>query len=74
MKRIYNGDAQADALLNYYQIQYIALGPPERNEKDFPLNEAYLARFPAVVTVGPYRLLHVPNYLLHPPVVVIKPQ
>jgi hypothetical protein len=59
-KRIYAGGADADALLARYGIRYLAIGPPERNEQGYQINDAYLSRFRVLGVTGPYRLLAVP--------------
>lgn len=59
IKKVYSGDPDADNALRRLDADYIALGPPERNEENFHINDNYLAQFPVVVEVGPYRLLKV---------------
>jgi hypothetical protein len=59
-KRIYAGGTDADALLAKYGIRYIAVGPPERSEQGYKVNEIYLTRFRVLGAIGPYRLLAVP--------------
>jgi hypothetical protein len=57
IKKIYAGDADADALLNTYGINYIMVTPLERGS--FDVNDDYIARFPLVAEAGDYRLYEV---------------
>lgn len=59
IRRIYAGESDAEALLKKHHIAYLTVGPPERENHDIKLNEAYLSRFPVVGEVGNYRLLKV---------------
>jgi len=61
MKKIYSGKSDADALIRKWRIQYVIVGPPERNEQSFKLNAAYFERYPLVGTSGPYRLYRIPD-------------
>lgn len=55
-KRIYAGEPDADALIRKLRIQYVIVGPPERNERGFKLNEVYFARYPLVGEANGYKL------------------
>jgi hypothetical protein len=57
VKRIYGGAPDADRLLHTLRVSYIVVGPEERGDGTMGINDAYLARFPVVAEVGPYRLL-----------------
>ena len=57
VRAIYSGDARAEDLLRAGRIEYIVVGPQEMTEVE--PNEAFLSRYPVVVSVGPYRLLQV---------------
>lgn len=61
VKRIYAGDTKAEELLQKLKVNYITVGPPEYNDKDFTVNEVFLSRFRTVVAYGSYRLLAVPQ-------------
>ena len=59
MKRIYAGDPATDSLLHQYGIQYILVGPPERNQQGYHLNEPFFQRYRLIGEAGEYRLLGV---------------
>lgn len=52
VKRIYAGAKDAEALLAWYAVDFILVGPQERSQLE--VNEAFLARFPVVLRSGPY--------------------
>jgi hypothetical protein len=54
VKRIYAGARDAEALLSWYAVDFIMLGPQERAE--FQVNQAFLERFPLVLRSGPFEL------------------
>jgi len=54
IKRIYAGTAEATALLQKYQIEYVVISPLERNI--MMVNEQFFAKFERVGDVGEYRL------------------
>lgn len=57
IRKIYAGDADADALLGQYGINYLSVTPLERGS--FDVNDAYIAKFPVVAEAGAYRLYEV---------------
>jgi hypothetical protein len=59
-KRIYVGASDAPQLLSTLRVSYIVVGPQERGDRTMEVNDTFLARFPVVGEVGPYRLLGVP--------------
>jgi hypothetical protein len=54
IKRIYAGSADADMLLQKYDVEYAVVGPLERMV--MPVNETFFARFQKVGEAGEYRL------------------
>ena len=48
--RIYAGAADAEALLTWYAVDFILVGPQERAQ--FKVDDAFLARFPVVLRSG----------------------
>ena len=54
IKRIYAGTAEATALLQKYQIEYVVISPLERNI--MMVNEQFFAKFEKVGDSGEYRL------------------
>ena len=54
VKTIYGGSALADSLLQKYNIEYVFIGPDERNE--FKAREDFFRRFPVVAEEGQYRV------------------
>jgi hypothetical protein len=58
VRLMFAGDDGAEDLIRRHGIDFIVLGPQERDDAD--ANEAFLARFPAVLRVGAYQLLEVP--------------
>ena len=44
--QIYEGSKHADQLVSQYQINYVTVGPPEREQ--LSINESYLSRFPTI--------------------------
>jgi hypothetical protein len=57
IRRIYSGATDAPALVDKHRIQYLVVGPHEKNI--LPLNEQFLARFPVTGEVGGYRLFKI---------------
>lgn len=57
VKRIYAGAGDAEALLRWYAIDFILIGPQERSQLE--VNTAFLERFPVVLRSGPYELRRV---------------
>jgi hypothetical protein len=57
VKRIYAGAKDAEALLEWYAVDYILVGPQERVQLE--VNDAFLARFPLVISSGQYVLRRV---------------
>ncbi len=59
LKRIYAGAADADALLQRAGVEYVVVGPLEREEMrkyGLALNESFFARYRKVGEAGAYRL------------------
>lgn len=54
VKRIYAGAKDAEALLKWYAVDFILVGPQERAQLE--VNDAFLERFPVVLRSGPYQL------------------
>lgn len=54
IKRIYMGGPDAAALLANAGIEYVVIGPLER--QSMPVNESFFARYPLTVEAGDYRL------------------
>lgn len=64
VKAIYSGAPNAEELLRERGIDYIILGPQEKDwaaQYNVPLNDAFFSRFPIIASHGPYRLLSVQN-------------
>lgn len=57
VRRIYAGAKDAGALLRWYAVDFIMVGPQERALPDF--DAAFLDRFPVVLRSGPYELRRV---------------
>jgi uncharacterized membrane protein len=54
LRSIYAGEASAAELITRNGIEYILVGPQERN--DLSPNDAFLAQFPVAAEIGQYRL------------------
>ena len=54
LRAIYAGEASAAELITRNGIEYILVGPQERN--DLSPNDAFLAQFPVAAEIGQYRL------------------
>ncbi len=54
LKRIYEGGAAAEVLLQKYNIGYILISPEERNS--LTVNEPYFAKYPILAESGQYRV------------------
>lgn len=54
---VYSGCGDARHILDRHAIDYIVVGPPER--ESLQLNEQFLGQFPVELDTGGYRLLHV---------------
>jgi hypothetical protein len=54
IKRIYEGAADAQALLAKYRVDYVVVDPQERSLMN--VNDAFFSRYPLVLTVGEYHL------------------
>jgi hypothetical protein len=54
IKRMFAGGADAATLLARHGIDYVVVGPGEREQ--LPVNSGFFERYPAVVEVGEYRL------------------
>ena len=54
VKKIYAGAKDAQALLTWYAVDYLVVGPQERAQLE--VNDAFLARFPLTLRSGPYEL------------------
>jgi hypothetical protein len=54
VKTIYGGSALADSLLQKYNIEYVMIGPDERDE--FKAREDFFRRFAVVAEEGQYRV------------------
>lgn len=57
VKKIYAGDAAAEALLNKYNIEYVLISPEEKS--NLTVNEDFFRRFPVIAQVGDYRVYQV---------------
>lgn len=57
IKRIYAGEADADQLLDKYEVQYIVVSPVERS--NLTVNDAFFERFTKVAEAGEYELYEV---------------
>jgi len=55
IKRIYSGAPEAVALIERYGVEYVVVGPVERDM--MPVNDIFLERYPKVGQSGPYVLL-----------------
>ncbi len=59
VKRIYEGSALAESILQKYGIEYVVISPAERDyckQVGVELNEDYFRRFPVAFEVGDYRV------------------
>ncbi|HEX8190734.1 MAG TPA: hypothetical protein VF586_20410 [Pyrinomonadaceae bacterium] len=59
LKRIYSGSPEAPALVERAGIEYVVVGPLEREEmrqRGLPVNESFFARYRKVGEAGGYRL------------------
>jgi len=59
LKRIYSGSADAPALIERAGVEYVVVGPLEREEmrqRGLALNESFFARYRKVGEAGAYRL------------------
>ena len=54
VRRIYEGGGVADILLKKYNIEYVVIGPDERN--DLKANEEFFKKYPVIAEEGPYRV------------------
>jgi hypothetical protein len=54
VKRIYEGAALANGLLQKYAVNYVLVGPEEKDE--LRVNENFFAKYPIVIEVGEYRV------------------
>ncbi len=59
IKRIYAGEADAEALLDKYGIDYIEVTPLERGSME--VDDAFFERFTKVGEAGAYQLFAVPR-------------
>jgi hypothetical protein len=59
INKIYAGDPDADRLLRTYGVDYVLVGPFERNS--MTVNDAFFAKFTPIAEVGAYRLYEVPT-------------
>lgn len=57
IKRIYAGEADAEALIDEYDIDYIEVSPLERNY--MPVNDSFFERFTKIGEAGEYQLFQV---------------
>jgi len=57
IRRIYSGAPDAPLLLRKYQIEYLVVGPHERNT--LTINEQFISQFGRIGEVGEYRLFKV---------------
>jgi hypothetical protein len=58
MRRVYAGEADADALLKKWEIDFVSIGTKDR-ENNMVINEEYWKKYTVVVEVGPYKLYKV---------------
>jgi len=59
IQKIYSGAPEAAALLRRNRVNYVLLGPLERqylNENNFNVNEGFWSQFPVIAQSGEYRL------------------
>jgi hypothetical protein len=54
VKKMYTASPVAETLLRKYNIEYVLIGPDERNE--LKAKEEFFTRFPVVAEEGPYRV------------------
>lgn len=62
VKRIYEGSALSEGILQKYGIEYVVVSPAERdycNQANVELNEDYFRRFPVAAQVGDYSVYKV---------------
>ncbi len=59
MKRIYEGTALAEGLLQKNKIEYIVVSPEERS--NLTVNEDFFKKFPVFAEVGQYKIYKVSN-------------
>jgi hypothetical protein len=58
MRRVYAGEADAEALLKKWEVDFVSIGPKDR-ENNIVINEEYWKKYTVVVEVGPYKLYKV---------------
>jgi hypothetical protein len=59
IKRIYAGEADSEGLLARYGVDYVLVGPVERNHQPGYVNEEFFTRFTEVAAAGEYRLYQI---------------
>lgn len=57
VKRIYQGRAEADALLHKYSVDYVLISPEERNT--LGANEQFFKKYPVTAEAGAYKVYKV---------------
>jgi uncharacterized membrane protein len=57
--QIYAGGPEADGLLAQYGVDYVLVGPVERNQGPGYVNEGFFTRFTEVAAAGDYRLYQI---------------
>jgi uncharacterized membrane protein len=57
IKRVYSGTSDATAIMRRYGIEYVVVGPHERNIMN--VNEQFFSNFQLMGDVGGYRLYKV---------------